>query len=105
MPLRTGARYPRAIHSGPACAWGHGVSNPYGSATTSVATVLVSGPHCTEINLYAGIKISRGTVDKDYLIQYTADLRPCPIQWTTILTTNLTTAEFFWLDPDPANRG
>jgi hypothetical protein len=80
------------------------VWNAYGAASSEAVTVLVAGPHCTEISLYAGVKISNGVVDREYLIQYTMDPTQCPAQWITLLSTNLPSSDFLWIDPDPASR-
>jgi hypothetical protein len=80
------------------------VSNAFGGEDSNPALLLVSAV-CVSLDLYAGLSIT-GQVGHAYCIQYTTDLStlPGPV-WTSLTNFTLTTSpDYFYLDPQPANR-
>jgi hypothetical protein len=70
------------------------VTNNYGSATSSVANLVVN-PAGISIGLYAGVTIN-GAIGKTFGIQYTTDLSTP--NWTTAATVTLTNSVQLWVD-------
>lgn len=70
------------------------VSNPYGSATSETAHLIVNDA-CVDICMYAGLNIS-GVPGRNYELRYTTDLNNTNFATWTFLGTNVT--PWFYID-------